>query len=930
VIDFGLAKAINQPLTEHTLYTAHGLMVGTPIYMSPEQAEFDNLDIDTRSDIYSLGVILYELLTGTTPLERNRCKDAALQEIIRLIKEVEPAKPSTKLSSCENLASVAAQRGVEPAQLGRIVRGDLDWIVMKALEKERSRRYETANGLAGDVENFLHNEPVTATPPSRAYRLRKLIQRNRTAVLAAASITAALVAGTAIATWQAVRATQARAAEAVQRRAAVEFAAAERKAKDSAIKDRQEANTARDQMAAALDRERLNSYVHRIALAHREWLSEDIGRTQQLLEECPADLRNWEWHYLQHLCHTEQVTFRGHADAVTGVAFSPVGGRVASTSWRGQIKVWDPATGKEFFTIPAGGGGGVSFSPDGNRLATSGFQSVTIWDAHTGKKKTSILAHEFLVRGVAFSADGEKLATSSKNEVGTAGRQGGEVKVWDVSTGKELFHFADLPHWANGVAFSPNGKYLAAGIGYLAQLAPSQPGEVRVWDVNTGNLVLTLAGHTFWATDVTFSPDSTRLASASADRTVRVWEVPEGRELLTLRGHTGWVRSVAFSPDGQTLASAGDDQVIRLWNAATGTETNTFRGHTKGVLAVAYSPDGEHLASAGGGPGNAGEVRIWDTTTHQAARTFQGHSAPVMSVAFSPDSRLLASASDGMSSITPGEAIIRHVATGQTQSVLHASMMGFASVAFSPDGISVATGGDEGVKLWNHTTGDLIHRFRVHVSDGLSFSPDGRRVAAGGGGLTILELATERVLHEFRPHPIQVSNVAFSPDGRRIATTSWGGNLARKVDGVEQTEQLQAEVKVWDAESGKELLRMAGGGLGLAFSPDGTQIASGGQKGAVTIWGSSSGKVLSSLHGHASAVASVAYSRDGRRLATGSADQTVRIWETRYGQEVLLLRDHHEPIASVAFSPDGRYLASASAANGEPGKVMVWDSDAPP
>src|SRR5262245_15467658 len=177
IIDFGLAKAINQPLTEHTLYTAQGLMVGTPMYMSPEQAEFNNLDIDTRSDIYSLGVILYELLTGTTPLERKRFKDAAVQEIIRLIKEEEPSRPSTKISSSENLPSVAAQRSIEPAQLTRKIRGDLDLIVMKSLEKERSRRYETASGLARDLQRYLQDEPIEARPPTLAYRLKKLVRR---------------------------------------------------------------------------------------------------------------------------------------------------------------------------------------------------------------------------------------------------------------------------------------------------------------------------------------------------------------------------------------------------------------------------------------------------------------------------------------------------------------------------------------------------------------------------------------------------------------------------------------------------------------------------------------------------------------------------------------------------------------------------------
>jgi serine/threonine protein kinase/formylglycine-generating enzyme required for sulfatase activity len=206
VIDFGLAKAMNQPLTDHTLYTAHGLMVGTPLYMSPEQAEFNNLDVDTRSDIYSLGVILYELLTGTTPLDRQRFQEAAWHEIVQLIKEEEPKKPSTKLSGSGALPSVAAQRSLEPAQLTRLVRGDLDWIVMKSLEKERSRRYETANGLARDLQRYLADEVVEARPPSASYRLRKFVRRNRSLVVAAALIMLVLVFGIAGTTWGMIRA----------------------------------------------------------------------------------------------------------------------------------------------------------------------------------------------------------------------------------------------------------------------------------------------------------------------------------------------------------------------------------------------------------------------------------------------------------------------------------------------------------------------------------------------------------------------------------------------------------------------------------------------------------------------------------------------------------------------------------------------------
>lgn len=197
VIDFGLAKAMHQSLTEQSLYTAHGMMVGTPLYMSPEQAVHNNLDIDTRTDVYALGVILYELLTGSTPLERAQLEQAAFNEVLRLIKDVDPPKPSTRLSGSDSLPSVAAQRRIEPAHLTRSVTGDLDWVVMKALEKERSRRYETANGLAEDIRRHLSDEPVSAGPPSARYRMRKFIKRNRGGVIAACAVAITLLLGVA-------------------------------------------------------------------------------------------------------------------------------------------------------------------------------------------------------------------------------------------------------------------------------------------------------------------------------------------------------------------------------------------------------------------------------------------------------------------------------------------------------------------------------------------------------------------------------------------------------------------------------------------------------------------------------------------------------------------------------------------------------------
>jgi non-specific serine/threonine protein kinase/serine/threonine-protein kinase len=244
VIDFGVAKAVHQQLTARTVYTNFAQMIGTPLYMSPEQAEMSGLDIDTRSDIYSLGVLLYELLTGTTPLEKKHFAKAAYEEIRRLIREEEPPKPSTRISTSDSIASIAAQRHMEPAKLSKLMRGDLDWITMKCLEKDRTRRYETANGLARDVERYLSDEPVEACPPSATYRLRKFAKKNRAALTTTATIAVLLVTGIAVSTWQAMRATRAEAAARQAQQAEAERAEGERLAKLDAVEKRRLAEKA--------------------------------------------------------------------------------------------------------------------------------------------------------------------------------------------------------------------------------------------------------------------------------------------------------------------------------------------------------------------------------------------------------------------------------------------------------------------------------------------------------------------------------------------------------------------------------------------------------------------------------------------------------------------------------------------------------------
>jgi serine/threonine protein kinase/tetratricopeptide (TPR) repeat protein len=329
VIDFGVAKAIHQHLTERTIYTNFAQMIGTPLYMSPEQAEMSGLDIDTRSDIYSLGVLLYELLTGTTPLEKKRFKEAAYDEIRRLIRDEEPPKPSTRLSTSESIASVAAQRKTEPAKLSKLMRGDLDWITMKALEKDRTRRYETANGLARDIQRYLSDEPVEACPPSSAYRLRKFARKNRAALGTAAAILLLLTIGGAVSAWQAVRATR---AERDVRRAAAEAVAAQQAEAEQRIlaetneqKARSAADAERDAKVIAEMREAeakavLNFVESKIFVAARpEGQPGGLGREVKLRQAMDAALPFVDTSF------AKQPLIEAHLRMTIGLSYSYLG-----------------------------------------------------------------------------------------------------------------------------------------------------------------------------------------------------------------------------------------------------------------------------------------------------------------------------------------------------------------------------------------------------------------------------------------------------------------------------------------------------------------------------------------------------------------------------------------------------------------------------
>jgi WD40 repeat protein/tRNA A-37 threonylcarbamoyl transferase component Bud32 len=844
LLDFGIAKLLSEGEARETELTRLGGRALTPEYAAPEQIARN--PITTAADVYALGVMLYELLTGERPYRPARDSRGALEEAILYTDPVLPSR--IRIND-----SAAPARAITAKRLSKVLNRDLDAITLKALKKSATERYPTANAFDDDIGRYLQGDVVLAQRDSVAYRALRFVRRYRLGIAVASLVLLTLAVGLAATSYEARIASRQRdAAMQAQLRSLTQTAAAR-------LKD--------GNAPAALD------IILRVLPqqgAQGAYTPEALSVFQ---EANAADAR-------------VSVVAR-HEDRVRSVAFSPGGEHIATGSDDTTARIWDAVTGQEILRLSGHSAPvtSVGFSPDGRRLVTGSIdQSARVWDAATGREILRLSGHSDGLRSVAFSPDGLKIVTGSRDKT---------ARIWDAQTGRELMQLLGHTEWVTSAAFSADGRRIVTGsfdataliwdagsgrqllklIGHsdrvtFAAFSPDDKRVVtasadktaRVWDAASGQQLLLLAGHTDRLTFAAFSPDGRRIITAGYDKVARLWDADSGRLLKVLIGHTDLVQGAAFSPDGKRLATASDDHTVRLWDAIPDREILVLVGHAQTVSSAAFSPDGRRIATTG----TDKTIRVWDAATGQALMVTRGHVGSVASVAFSPDgTRLITGSFDKTARIwdaTTGLEVTR--LTGHSDTV--------GSAYFSPDGGRIVTASlDKTARVWDLSTSHMIALLSGHTDlvETAMFSPDGKQIVTASNDRTarIWDAATGRQLKVLRGHDDQVVSAVFSPDGRRIATSS-GDRTAR----------------LWDAADGTALFIFTGHTdvvNAVAFSPDGRRLVTASVDRTARIWDTATGEQLAALSGHGDIVESAVFSPDGGRIVTSSDDGTARVWD---------------------------------------------------
>ncbi len=842
VLDFGVAHATDADLLTAAGLTRTGQLLGTPNYMSPEQVTGDPAAIDRRTDVYALGVILFELLAHRLPYQ---LENRPLAEAARLILEQDPPR----------LGSLDPE-----------LRDEVETIVAKALEKDPARRYTSAADLAADLQRWLNHQPILARPPSAMYHLRKFARRNKGLVGGAVAALAALVLGLI---------------------GTILFAVGEAHQRGLA---EQNAQAARDEKREA----QFQAYRARLSAAVAALQNNDVTDAARHLDAAPEALRGWEWRHLRSRLddsiaviptppsgtvllpgprglrvlivadqsvrlldeqgHAEPTVAFPHQQGKIWVAAKAPDGLLAVDRVSGTIRRLRDPTGTVRFDVQVPADRTidvVEFSPDRKRLAIvwsgPGHFSVRVYDLSGREQARMTEPHRAEVWSLVFSPDGTRLASASDD---------GTARLWDAATGRPMS--GPLRHPGNSQVLSAAFRRDGARI-----VTTAGNGTVCQWDARTGAAVEPpYERHVGEVWTAVYSPDGEWVASAGTDRTIRLWRATGREDALALHGHTGRVTQLAFSADGRRLGSVSDDGTARIWEAAPGASLPVLRGHSNFVYPVAYSPDGQWIASGSWD----GTVRLWDARTGDACAVLR-HPGVVRSLAFSPDSSWLVSGGDADDRLR-----LWDVATGTRRKEIQGPGARILSVAVSPDGTLIAAvDWDGNLSVRDVATGQQVARIQLGgrgQTKGLAFSPDGRRLASTTPEFHVYlwDVRTHQPTKPLTGHTGEVFCVTFSRDGRRLASAS-----------------LDRTVRVWDVEKGdcQAILRgHTDDVFTAAFDPSGTLLATAGRDRSVWLWDLARGEEVARLPGHTSYIWSLAFSPDGATLASGSGDSTVRLWDT--------------------------------------------------
>jgi WD40 repeat protein/serine/threonine protein kinase len=874
IIDFGIAKAVTQPLTDKTFITFQGQLLGTPEYMSPEQVDLATQDIDTRSDIYSLGVVLYELLAGVLPFEEESFGRRGFSDIQRTIREIEPASPSIRLTSLgERAKTIAASRSTQVVPLARRLHRELEWIPLKAMRKDRCRRYKSVSDMADDIRNYLNGNPLIAGPETATYRVQKFVHKHAGSVATAALVSAAIVTGLIVSTVMYFRAEKAHQKEVVARAEAEDARGKEATA-------RVRAEQAEEEAKEKAESYRRLSYNYGIALADAKYREADIEGVRRLLKDAPEDLRGWEWQRLNSILDQSLMTIRGHRGwGITSAVVSPDGKLIASCGADSPIRIWDMATGAELKILRGHTEEVMSlaFSPDGKRIVSGSVdKTVRIWDIATEEELMNLRGHDGAVWYVAFSPDGKLIASSSGSLADNT------IRIWDAQSGAELKVLRGHER-VYSICFSPDSRRIASA---------GRNWGIRLWDVATGELRASY-GQDEGNISVAFSPDGNRIISGGRDDgVIRIRDSSNGSILTTIRGHNALISNVAFSPDGRrAISCARSDNTVRIWDAQTGDELRVLRGHESSLTSASFSPDGSRIISSSWDS----TIKVWDAYVDTTRMLLHGHKSYVTGLTFTPDGKQLVSGS------FDGTIKIWDIASGAEIRTLHKQERDFKSVALSPDGKRIALGlADKTIKLCTFMSGEEIMTLRGHESPvyEVIFSPDGRRIVSAGNRdrtVRVWDAITGNEEMILRGHNYAVVSVAISPDGLHILSGDiWG------------------QIKIWNANTGKELMTIPASSNAVrqvAFSPDGKLIVSADGNRTIKVWNPATGDELAALKGHSDAVTSVVFSRDGKRIISGSLDGMVKVWDWASGQELMVMSDNAS-IYIGALSTDGQIFAT--------------------